>query len=453
MPTTVADGHNSCWIQTWFCKLKFLAPIVSCRSQCWLVPKTVGQTLEALLEKLPLVIIIIRHCSVSAVLEKLSPVTEHVWQKRNRRSECVCVWVWVCMGVCVCVRVRVCVCVCVLWHDQILQIQKLLGSLHLILCRFSHSLSLVVSPFHPLCHLILSVPCLEFLCFQQNVKCTHTHSIKQRFWSKCYSYWPFEAEVLIKMLLTVTDLLKQRFWSKCYLQLLTFWSRDFDQNVTYNYRPFEAEILIKMLQLQTFWSRGFDQNVTYSYRPFEAEVLIEMLPTVTGLMKQVLIKCYLQLQALWSRGFDQMLLTVTDLTNQRFWSNVTYSDRPYEAEVDQMLLTVTDLMKQRFWSKCYLQTLWNEFWLKCYLQLETLWSRGFDQMLQILWRRGFGPNVTSPHSAVIAVMGWNPVSRLGFFSPGRFLTQSWQCCGPSGKAGTTELSFTHFTEVSLRMLC
>ena len=93
----------------------------------------------------------------------------------------------------------------------------------------------------------------------------------------------------------------QRFWSKCY-----------------SYRPFEAEVLIKMLQLQTVWSRVF---------------FIKMLPTVTDLMKQVLIKCYLHLQTLWSRGFDQMLLTVTDIVKQRFWSNVTYSYRHCEAEV------------------------------------------------------------------------------------------------------------------------
>ena len=31
-------------------------------------------------------------------------------------------------------------------------------------------------------------------------------------------------------------------------------------------------------------------------------------------------------------------------------------------------------------------------------------------------------------------------------------TQSWKCYGPSGKAGTTQLSFIHFTDASFRVL-
>ena len=41
-------------------------------------------------------------------------------------------------------------------------------------------------------------------------------------------------------------------------------------------------------------------------------------------------------------------------------------------------------------------------------------------------------------------------NRAGFSQPWPAPTQSWECYGPSGKAGTTKPSFIHFTGASLR---
>ena len=41
-------------------------------------------------------------------------------------------------------------------------------------------------------------------------------------------------------------------------------------------------------------------------------------------------------------------------------------------------------------------------------------------------------------------------SHVGFFQPWLAPTQSWECYGPNGKAGTTQLSFIHFNDESLK---
>ena len=47
----------------------------------------------------------------------------------------------------------------------------------------------------------------------------------------------------------------------------------------------------------------------------------------------------------------------------------------------------------------------------------------------------------------------NPIRVMWDFSAQRPApTQSWECYGPSGKAGTTQPSFIHFTDASLRVL-
>ena len=47
----------------WTCELKSCVPVVNCKSGWRLVPKIVWQTLEALLERLLLPIIVINHCT------------------------------------------------------------------------------------------------------------------------------------------------------------------------------------------------------------------------------------------------------------------------------------------------------------------------------------------------------------------------------------------------------
>ena len=68
--------------------------------------------------------------------------------------------------------------------------------------------------------------------------------------------------------------------------------------------------------------------------------------------------------------------------------------------------------------------------------------------------------VTGPRSAVVSAsdcgsegLGFEShQSHVGFFGPGRLSGQSWECYGPSGKAGTTQPSFIHFTDASFRVL-
>ena len=43
-------------------------------------------------------------------------------------------------------------------------------------------------------------------------------------------------------------------------------------------------------------------------------------------------------------------------------------------------------------------------------------------------------------------------SHVGFFGPGRLLPRAGSAMGPSGKAGTTQPSFIHLTDASLRVL-
>ena len=43
-------------------------------------------------------------------------------------------------------------------------------------------------------------------------------------------------------------------------------------------------------------------------------------------------------------------------------------------------------------------------------------------------------------------------SHVGFFNPGRLLPRAGSAMGPVGKAGTTQLSFIHSTDASLRVL-
>ena len=50
------------------------------------------------------------------------------------------------------------------------------------------------------------------------------------------------------------------------------------------------------------------------------------------------------------------------------------------------------------------------------------------------------------------VWGSNPIRVMWDFSALAGSYQSWECYGPSGKTGTTQPSFIHFTDASLRVL-
>ena len=50
------------------------------------------------------------------------------------------------------------------------------------------------------------------------------------------------------------------------------------------------------------------------------------------------------------------------------------------------------------------------------------------------------------------VWGSNPIRVMWNFRPWPAPTQSWECYGPNGKAGTTQPSFIHFTDAFLRVL-
>ena len=72
-----------------FAELNFLVPHVNCRSQWKMVPRAVWQTLEALLEKLPLVTVTIHHCM------KISPWTcLRCWGKPSLQTFCRLEQVW-----------------------------------------------------------------------------------------------------------------------------------------------------------------------------------------------------------------------------------------------------------------------------------------------------------------------------------------------------------------------
>ena len=62
-----SNGHKLATTATVFKRrsdeLKFLVPLVNCRSRWRMVPKAVLQTLQALLERLPLTAIVIHHCT------------------------------------------------------------------------------------------------------------------------------------------------------------------------------------------------------------------------------------------------------------------------------------------------------------------------------------------------------------------------------------------------------
>ena len=72
-----------------FAELNFLVPHVNCRSQWKMVPRAVWQTLEALLEKLPLVTVTMHHCT------KISPWTcLRCWGKPSLQTFCRLEQVW-----------------------------------------------------------------------------------------------------------------------------------------------------------------------------------------------------------------------------------------------------------------------------------------------------------------------------------------------------------------------
>ena len=66
---------------------------------------------------------------------------------------------------------------------------------------------------------------------------------------------------------------------------------------------------------------------------------------------------------------------------------------------------------------------------------------------------------TGPRSAVVSAsdcgsegLGFEShQSHVGFFGPGRLLPRAGSAMGPSGKAGTTQPSFIHLTDASLRV--
>ena len=68
--------------------------------------------------------------------------------------------------------------------------------------------------------------------------------------------------------------------------------------------------------------------------------------------------------------------------------------------------------------------------------------------------------LTGPRSAVISAsdcgsegLGFEShQSHVGFFIPGRLLPRAGSAMGPVGKAGTTQPSFIHVTDASLRVL-
>ena len=68
--------------------------------------------------------------------------------------------------------------------------------------------------------------------------------------------------------------------------------------------------------------------------------------------------------------------------------------------------------------------------------------------------------ITGPRSVVVSVLDCGSEtlgfeshqSHVGGFQPWPAPTQSWECYGPSGKAGTTQLNFIHFADASLRVL-
>ena len=64
-------------------------------------------------------------------------------------------------------------------------------------------------------------------------------------------------------------------------------------------------------------------------------------------------------------------------------------------------------------------------------------------------------NQTGPPSAVVSASDCGleggvriPSESCGIFRPWPAPTQSWECYGPNGKAGTTQPSFIHFTDAS-----
>ena len=63
------------------------------------------------------------------------------------------------------------------------------------------------------------------------------------------------------------------------------------------------------------------------------------------------------------------------------------------------------------------------------------------------------------HSIVVGTLdcgseglGFESHQSCGIFQPWPTPTQRWECNGPNGKAGTTQLSFIHFMDASLRVL-
>ena len=68
-------------------------------------------------------------------------------------------------------------------------------------------------------------------------------------------------------------------------------------------------------------------------------------------------------------------------------------------------------------------------------------------------------NLTGPRSAVVSAsdcgsegLGFESHQSCGIFRPWPAPTQSRECYGPNGKAGTTQPSFIHLTDASLRVL-
>ena len=60
---------------------------------------------------------------------------------------------------------------------------------------------------------------------------------------------------------------------------------------------------------------------------------------------------------------------------------------------------------------------------------------------------------TARHNAGRKVLDPNPIRVIqDFFSvlTGCYPERSWNCCGPNGKAGTTQPSFNHFTDAFLK---
>ena len=87
-----------------FAELKFLVPLENCRSRWRMVSKAVWQTLEALLERLPLMISVIHHCTKISPWRRFCTVGQAVTHTnlpstsladRNRMfSLCLCSWLW-----------------------------------------------------------------------------------------------------------------------------------------------------------------------------------------------------------------------------------------------------------------------------------------------------------------------------------------------------------------------